>query len=508
MKSERFPSFFHSFKFKLILGVAVVHAVMMSLFIWDLVYRHQAMLLERQTEQANALTHSLATSSCVWLASHDIAGLQEIIDAQRRYPELVYAMITNENGKVLAHTDMKKIGLRALGMPDEKKHTVLNSSSSLVDVASPVMLNDRFIGWVRLGTGQADAAIKMRAIMRNGILYALVAIIVGSILAWLLGRQITGRIYAIKKTIDTVNSGEKSCRTGLAGLDEISVLSGEFDRMLDNLDRREEALKRAEQELKTINENLENMVAERTRDLERSNTELEGFAYVISHDLQEPLRKIGSYLDLLKEEYEGHLNEEALSYIGSAVDGAYRMKDMIGDLLALSRVGTRPDPFKEVDSGKAVELAVRDLEIAVGESGAKISWNSLPTVHADPGQLNQLLSNLIGNAIKYRGDVSPEITVSAVRDNTGWRFCVKDNGIGFDMKFADRIFQIFQRLHTRREYPGTGIGLALCKKIVERHGGRIWVLTEPGKGSEFFFTLPAAPQAPPDGKRPIDFQTF
>ncbi len=225
-------------------------------------------------------------------------------------------------------------------------------------------------------------------------------------------------------------------------------------------------------------------------DLERSNKELEQFAFVASHDLQEPLRMVSSYTQLLAERYEGQLDEKAKKYIAYAVDGAVRMQRLINDLLTYSRVATRGQSLETADSHALLGEAIRNLGAAIDESQALITTDDLPTVHVDPAQLVLVFQNLLSNAIKFRGEDFPRVHVSASDAGREWAFAVTDNGIGIDPQYADRIFVIFQRLHTRLEYPGTGIGLAVCKRIVERHGGRIWFDSEFGKGSSFFFSLP------------------
>ncbi len=230
-------------------------------------------------------------------------------------------------------------------------------------------------------------------------------------------------------------------------------------------------------------------------ELRRSNEELERFAYVASHDLQEPLRTVASYVQLLERRYRDKLDTDAAEFIDFAVQGAKRMQRLIDDLLAFSRVGTRGNALIPVDAGASVDMSMESLRAAITDSGASIEHNGLPMVLADPVQLQQLFVNLIGNAVKFRGAEPPRVRVHAEREGSRWKFSVEDNGIGIEAQFFDRIFVIFQRLHVRDSFPGTGIGLAICKKIVERHGGRIWVTSHPGQGTTFCFTLHALPDA-------------
>jgi two-component system, chemotaxis family, sensor kinase Cph1 len=245
----------------------------------------------------------------------------------------------------------------------------------------------------------------------------------------------------------------------------------------------------------TERKRYETALRERSEALARSNAELEQFAYVASHDLQEPLRMVASYTQLLQRRYQGKLDEQADKYIHFAVDGAQRMQGLINDLLALSRVGTQGKPFAAVDVRAIVDRVLRWLGRAIEESGGRVEVGPLPAVMGDAGQLEQLFQNLIANALKFRRpDVAPLVQVSAERrraaDGGGWVFAVRDNGIGFEQQFAEQIFVVFQRLHTRSEYPGTGVGLAIVKKIVERHGGTIWAEGRPGEGATFHFTIP------------------
>jgi PAS domain S-box-containing protein len=234
------------------------------------------------------------------------------------------------------------------------------------------------------------------------------------------------------------------------------------------------------------------VLAAKTAELERSNAELEQFAYVASHDLREPLRMVASYTELLSERYRGKLDERADKYIGYINDGARRMQRLVSDLLALSRVGTQGKPLEPVDSAAVLKNVMRSMTPAIRESHASIQSGSLPVVAADESQLGQLFQNLIGNAIKFRAPDRPSsIIIDARRADGAWIFSVQDNGIGIESQYSERIFQMFQRLHGRDEYEGNGIGLAIAKKIVERHGGSIWLSSAVGEGTVFYFSLPA-----------------
>ncbi len=333
-------------------------------------------------------------------------------------------------------------------------------------------------------------------------------------------RQVLGEMQAHENTLltnyadDNDNTSKRARGTFFILLVVMIILlvSGYFMIRRDS-----RARKKAEENLRVLNQELEQRVLERTQQLEeinheltRSNEELQQFAYVASHDLQEPLRMVASYTQLLARRYKGKLDSDADDFISFAVDGANRMQGLINDLLAYSRVGTKGKPFAPTDCNDVLEQALGNLHVAIEESGVVVTHDDLPMIMADSTQMVQLFQNLIGNAIKFKGKEAPHIEIKARKQDKEWLISVHDNGLGIDPQYADRVFIIFQRLHTRDEYPGTGIGLAICKRVVERHGGRIWVKSEPGKGSTFSFTLPvkqeetqtSAPAVPlPEPKR-------
>jgi signal transduction histidine kinase len=264
------------------------------------------------------------------------------------------------------------------------------------------------------------------------------------------------------------------------------IKQGAADYVLkDHLARLPQSVRRAIEEKELREENR------RTHEeLTRSNRDLEQFAYVASHDLQEPLRMVATYTQLLAERYKGRIDEDADKYIRYAVEGALRMQTLVKDLLAFSRVGRIAETPRDTDCALVVRSVLANLQSAIQESGAQISYRDLPVLLAEHSELVQLFQNLIGNAIKFRSAATPKVRITAEKMKNEWLFSVTDNGIGIAPQHADDVFVIFKRLHTREEYPGSGIGLAICKKIVEQNRGRIWVESQPGQGSTFRFTWP------------------
>jgi signal transduction histidine kinase len=326
--------------------------------------------------------------------------------------------------------------------------------------------------------------------LRNLVLVILVIVFVLSgIMAFSLAQSISLPIKTLMKGAEIIGNGNLDYKVGTNLKDEIGQLSRSFDKMTHDL-----------KETTASRDELNKEMAERKKaeealrgtadDLARSNKDLEQFAYVASHDLQEPLRAVSGFVGLLKKQYRDKLNAEAIEYIDLSVEGAERMQTLIHDLLTFSRVGTRGGAFVAMNMKDALDNALKNLQVAISETETLVTCDAMPVVTADATQMTQLLQNLIANAIKFHGPSRPEIHIGAERKNDQWVVSVRDNGIGIEPRYYDRIFLIFQRLHTRTQFKGTGIGLAVCKKIVERHGGAIWVESKPGEGSTFYLTIP------------------
>ncbi|UCA51496.1 CHASE3 domain-containing protein [Streptomyces sp. WA6-1-16] len=336
---------------------------------------------------------------------------------------------------------------------------------------------------------QARADLNAARSTRDWVVGILLGVLVLTIVALsvLLHRVVGVPLNRLRAASEAVRSGAFDRRIEIQGPSDVQDVAGAVENMRQRLsDELAETQKR------------EDLLADQTQELRRSNSELEQFAYVASHDLQEPLRKVASFCQLLEKRYGAELDDRGKQYIAFAVDGAKRMQVLINDLLTFSRVGRVHEGWKPVDLGRSLDRALGNLTAAVEESGAVVERpEELPELVGDTTALTMVWQNLVGNAVKFRHpDRAPRITVDCVREDENWHLTVSDNGIGIAPEFADKVFVIFQRLHGRDEYDGTGIGLALCRKIIEFHGGRIWLEPEPVEGTRIHFTLPVAPEAP------------
>ncbi len=366
----------------------------------------------------------------------------------------------------------------------------------------PVIVKDTIVGLIHLELSFEKSNDRIRRYTLFVLFLNASGLLVAFLIVRFLSRRIViNRLEALTDMSSEIGKGNLQRRLDIRSNDELGILASAFNDMAGELGERKRQLDEEKNRVLDKVEELEEQITRRetaeealkrtVTDLRRSNAELEQFAYVASHDLQEPLRMVSSYMQLLSRRYAGKLDSDADDFIGFAVDGARRMQVLIQDLLVYSRVGTRGKPFEPTNCEDVLEQVLSNMEVAINESGAVVTHDPLPTVAADASQLAQIFQNLIGNAIKFQGEETPRVHVSAERKAGEWLFSVADNGIGIDPEFFERIFVIFQRLHGRGEYSGTGIGLAISRKIVERHGGRMWVESESGTGSTFYFTIPA-----------------
>ncbi|GAB1515971.1 sensor histidine kinase [Actinophytocola sp. KF-1] len=351
-------------------------------------------------------------------------------------------------------------------------------------------------------TLQSTAASLNGTLIVIGIAFAVVVVVLAVGLRFAAIRPVS----RLAEEVRVVSRGDFDHPVAQSGPRELRELGADVNVMRERILSDLSAVRVAHAELDERTKELERSNAEldeRTTELERSNAELEQFAYIASHDLQEPLRKVASFCQLLERRYKGKLDERADQYIAFAVDGAKRMQILINDLLAFSRVGRIVREPVDVSCNAVVEQALANLADAIERTGATVTSDDLPTVSAEVPLLTAVFQNLISNALKFRGEEPPKVSITVRRDGGFWEFAVADNGIGIDPEYAERIFVIFQRLHNKADYPGTGIGLAMCRKIVEYHGGTIWLDTEVETGSRFCFTLPVI-DAGSAGEEPAD----
>jgi signal transduction histidine kinase len=405
--------------------------------------------------------------------AHARATLQEV---QRRADEWRAAVAIPVISAV--HTQGPDAGQALVEAATTTRFDALRSS--MADLQQEIqVLREASVEAAR-NTGNTLVAIQIAA--------AAIIIVAGAALLLLLDRLVSQPVVELAEQVRTVADGDYERHITSRGSPELTGLADSVDGMRRQIAAELREVRQARAQVEWINEQLKIQAEELTR----SNRDLEQFAYVASHDLQEPLRKVASFCQLLQRRYAGQLDERADQYIGFAVDGAQRMQRLINDLLAFSRIGRLTAGFTDVDLNRVLGDVTSQLETRAGED-AEIVWSDLPTVEGEEPLLTTLFVNLIGNSLKFRRPgVPPVIRVTAERDGNQWRITVRDNGIGIEAEFADKVFVIFQRLHARDAYDGTGIGLAIVKKIVEYHGGRIWLDLDVDEGTSINFTLPAS----------------
>ena len=473
-----------------------------------------AITLTVTIRQANELAAGETTAERLLLEAHELSELSNdyILFREKRQVlqwETKYNLVAALWAQMRANRRQEQTLLDSLAANQNRLKEIFNDVRATVETGSGEAQRGGDMGFLQLSwsrltvqtQGMILDASQLAHLMREErrvVEYRtiiLIIVVIGALIVFMLVNylfmywRVLRSVAKLRDGTKIIGSGNLDYRIEETGKDEIGDLARAFNRMnvslatvlasKEELNLEVEERRRAEDQLKKT-----------LTDLERSNKELEQFAYVASHDLQEPLRMVSSYTQLLAERYGDQLDEKAKKFINYAVDGAVRMQGLIHDLLLFSRVTTRGTEFQPVDSQAALGTAMVSLEEAIRESGALVTNGDLPQVMADQTQLAQVFQNLISNAIKFRGQTQPLIHVSARKEDDHWLFSVKDNGIGIEPRHKEKVFVIFQRLHTREEYPGTGIGLALCERIIKRHGGEIWFDSRLGEGSTFYFTLP------------------
>ncbi len=505
-------------RWKLITGAAIIHAVLMSLFIWDLVVRQKKVLFERQQEHAHALSQTLAVTCAHWLVSYDIAGLQELINAQRIYPELSFALITDINNKILAHTEPDKIGQLVLDMPEYAKNAAIYLLNQMVDVAVPVNLAGTHIGWVRIGIGNVTSNEKLKAIASDGVFYALSAIFIGALISWFIGTKLSSRLHTIQKTVRQIKADGEFSPIELPGNDEAALVAHEFNRMFEKLQRHQ-------QRLKNLNEDLEILVDERTKELQKSvdaiktknmeltetKEELEKanlaksvFLSNMSHELRTPLNAILGYAQIFADDQT--LNEKQQSGIKTIHDAGNHLLMLINDILDLSKIEAgKLELFTQHVVLKKFLLSLCDI-IRNRCAQKKILFRYEPDkdlpdiIVVDEVRLRQILLNLLSNAAKFTDKGYCLFAVKAeslAKEKTRLTFIVEDSGPGIAKESQKEAFEPFKQLGERLKYAeGTGLGLSISLQLATLMDGTLSLISpvheddvpEYGSGSRFVFT--------------------
>lgn len=468
-----------SIRRRLVVSIAVVHAVLMTLFVVDLVHRQLVFLKGQSHTRAEGLARVISVNSVSWVLADDVRGLSEVVRSVRSHPHLMYAMVVDPRGQVLAHTDRDRIGFF---VSDPTSMDILASapamrtvveSDRMVEVAAPVMVQDRVIGWARVALDQQEEIANIHSTMTEGIFYIVTAMVVGVVCALWISRRLTADFLRLGEAVDSLRKGKREIVPLDQPAREIARVEEAFVAMAETIWRREDELRH------TINQ------------LAASNTDLERFAYIASHDLQEPLRTVVGFAQLLEKRYKGQLDADADQFIDFIVEGGKRMSLQIQGLLEFSRVDAKGQAFKPVEMGPVVQAALDNLGDAIRQSGAEVEVGPLPVIRGDDIQLMLLFQNILSNAIKFhRPGEAPHIRIECQPRDSLMEFRISDDGIGIDPARADEIFMIFRRLHNSSQYSGRGIGLAVCRRIVERHGGTIRAEARPEGGTTFICSLP------------------
>ncbi|HET8550469.1 MAG TPA: ATP-binding protein [Bryobacteraceae bacterium] len=469
---------------QLIATVIGVHTILMMSFVWDLVDRQQRFLLERARSRSVHQAELLATSAVPQLITHDFSGMQEVLESLAR-DRWDSASVTDTSGRIVGHSDARLVGS---SYTDERSRWMLTGphkartvyeTETRIRAAAPVIVEQTVLGWAWVTADLTADRAEIAKLRNTGLIYFGIAIISGATFAIMLGTALTRQLRLLLAGTQRLAEDNFNEPVPIIAENDVGQVAEAFNTAMQKLRAQRSALMQAHEGLRAANQAILS-----------ANESLRRFAYAASHDLQEPLRTVSGYSELLHDRYSGALDADATEFIDYIHNGATRMQNLLKALLEYSRAGPRGEPAR-VDANTALRTALEHLEVAIKDSNAAVNAATLPLVWAHEVAVVQLFQNLIGNAIKYAGDKAPVVHVWAERDAGSWRFAVKDEGPGIDPRNHERIFGIFKRAHGP-EYPGTGVGLAICTRIVEGYGGRIWVESTLGRGATFWFTLPAA----------------
>lgn len=456
-------------KQKLTLIIMLTSLITMSLALVAFSAKNLSGFRTLQKNRFAILAEILANNSQAALSFNDQKSAEELLNALKAETHVQAAVIFDAKGKIFAQY---RPSLTALPPQIDFKESHFYTSEGL-HTYFPVTLDNQIIGEVYIQSDLEEFRDYLRSYALFGILILLACLAAALFIASRLQRTISVPITNLTQLAESVSRDKDySLRAVKENHDELGNLVDRFNEMLSEIQKRQEALVRSNEALS------------------RSNRDLEQFAYVASHDLQEPLRMVVNYVDLLTLQWKDTSEPEVRQSIGYITEGAKRSQQLIKDLLEYSKVRSE-SKFETISSEEIFKGALENLQYTIETTEAQISHAPLPMIVGDPIKIKQVFQNLLGNALKFRRkEESPKIHVNAYKKNGDWTFSIQDNGIGIDQEYSERIFVIFKRLHTREDYPGTGIGLAICKKIIEQHGGKIWVESKPNEGSTFYFTVP------------------
>lgn len=499
-------------KRKLTLGILLTGGCALLLACGAFVTHDLIRFRETMVRNLTSLADVLSVNSTAALQFEAPSSAEETLAGLKAQPHITTACFYDGHGRVFA--TYARSGTKA-EVPARVGEIGAQFEPNRLVLFQPVTLDNKPLGTIYLQADLEQYNARIRLYAKVVILVLLSALFVLFALSAGLQQVISKPILALARTAKLVSERKDyALRAEKFGHDELGQLTDAFNEMLAQIQQREAALRKVHEELElrvhertaelaranaalraevVERKRVEEQIQQKSLELERSNKELEQFAYIASHDLQEPLRMVSSYLQLLQQRLAGKLDADATDFMGYVTEGADRMRALIRDLLEYSRVGRKAKQVAAVDTATVLGNVLTNLEPTIKETEARITHGPLPTITADETELTQLFQNLIGNALKFHGRHPPKVRIEAAHNNAEWVFSVRDNGIGIDPQYADRVFVVFQRLHNRDKYPGTGIGLAICKKIVERHGGRIWVESQADEGATFYFSIPDHP---------------